>query len=136
MTKYRLKHSFLFSLVIAFLAMQWTTTHIHLAEHHDHNGKHHNHSAKVHVHKSIDDSVNEIDFSTHSDGLSTVELDYEFNITKTEKLDKTPVSVLLRRVPYFTINRPIIIEYTEDSESRLSFYYHLTPTPRAPPAFS
>jgi len=37
-------------LAIAFLSMQWSSAHIHLAQHHDHDGSHHQHASQGHSH--------------------------------------------------------------------------------------
>ena len=50
-------------LVTAFLSMQWTAVHIHLAEQHDHDGSHHQHQPEAHAHHLSIQSVAAIDFS-------------------------------------------------------------------------
>lgn len=136
MIKYRLNNSLLFTLIIAFVTMQWTSTHIHLAENHNHDGGHHQHNVEVHAHKSIDNHINNIDFSHQSNNLNVVDLDHEVNEKKVEKLEKSTSSVLLSIVPYLIFTKSSADELPTISNTRLNYLFRSITKPRAPPAFS
>ena len=135
MSNFRLNHTLLFTFIIAFLAMQWTTAHIHLADHHDHDGSHH-HNIEVHAHHSIDQHVSAIDLSHQSNNLSVVELDYEFNAQKVEKLEKPSTSVIPSTFPLLSFAISNITKLPADTNTKLSYLYRLTAKPRAPPAYT
>ena len=136
MTNFRLNHTVLFALIVAFLTMQWTTTHIHLAEHHEHDGGHHQHNIEVHAHSSIDQHSSAIDSFHQSNSLSIVELDYKFNAQKTEKREKPPTSAIGLTFPPLPFPQLIDTELPPNTNTRLNYLYRLTAKPRAPPAYS
>jgi len=136
MTKFRLNHTLLFAFITAFLTMQWTTAHIHLAEHHDHDGSHHQHNIEVHAHHSIDQHISVADLSHQSNNIDVVELDYEFNAQKTEKLEKPSSSVITSAFPQQSFAVLDATEFPTNTNTRLSYLYRSTAKPRAPPAFS
>ena len=76
-------------LVAAFLAMQWSTAHIHLAENHHHDGSHHQHNIAVHSHQSIslyDDSIeSSLLHDAHND--NAVDLDCECHRQSGKRFD-------------------------------------------------
>ncbi len=103
MTKLRPTHSLLFALITAFLTMQWSVTHIHLADHHDHDGSHHQHQIESHAHHGAGHhSDGHHSGSHHSDtidsahpinDINVVELDHDCN-SPNGKI-KTPTHALM-----------------------------------------
>ena len=141
MAKLRLNHTLLFTFIAAFLTMQWTTTHVHLAEHHDHDGGHHQHNIEVHAHYSIDSDdasahANANDTFHQSNDLSVIELDHEFNAQKIEKPEKPPTSVIPSTFPQRSFTVLIATELPAIFNTKLSYLYRFTAKPRAPPLYS
>ena len=133
MTKIRLNHTLLFTFIAAFLAMQWTTTHIHLAEHHDHDGSHHQHKVEVHAHQSIDNHVSYTDLSHQPNSLNVVELDHEFS---TQKLEKPSTFFIALTFPQLSFSIPNATELPTNFNTQLNYLYRSTAKPRGPPAYS
>ena len=75
-------------LAMALLLLQWSGSHVHLAQAHDHGESHHHHSIEAHSHdiNSHFDATADIDasYSHHN----TIELAYELNLQKSDKLKK------------------------------------------------
>ena len=144
MAKLRLNHTLLFTFIAAFLTMQWTTTHVHLAEHHDHDGGHHQHNIEVHAHYSIDNDVsvnanastNANNSSHQSNDLSVIELDHEFNAQKIDKPEKPSTSFIPPTFPQLSFAILTVTELPAISNTKLSYLYRLTAKPRAPPLYS
>lgn len=69
----------LFSLITAFLFLQWSATHIHLAGEHEHNGDQHQHVVTIHQHQLANEHADTIDAATdtlsHADGKNVVEIE-------------------------------------------------------------
>jgi len=136
MTQFRLNHILLFALITAILTSQWTTTHIHLAEHHNHDGSHHQHKSEVHAHNSIDTHVDTHEISHQTNDINIVELDYEFSAQKIEKLEKSPTIFALSTFPQPSFFQPPNIEFPDIASTKLSHLNFTTVNPRAPPTFS
>ena len=71
----RNRYIFLF-IVTAFLAVQWSSAHIHPPAHHEHGGSGHKHQATLHLHKAANHHADVIDIAhadTHDD---VVELEH------------------------------------------------------------
>jgi len=136
MTQFRLNHILLFTLITAILTSQWTSSHIHLAEHHNHDGSHHQHKSEVHAHNSIDSHVNISEFSHQTSDINIVELDHEFSAQKIEKLEKPPTTFVTSTFPQLSFFLPPNIELPDNLSTKLSHLYFTTVNPRAPPKFS
>jgi hypothetical protein len=89
-TKFRLKHSFIFVLITAFLTMQCATAHIHVAESHEHDGGQHRHNSEAHSHPIFNQHSDSLDSTHHSDVVDSenqfdygvIELDHQCITTK------------------------------------------------------
>jgi len=136
MTKFQVNHTLLFTFIAVFLTMQWTTTHIHLAEHHDHDGSHHQHNVEVHAHQSIDNHVSYTDLSHQPNTLNVVELDYEFSTHKVEKLEKPSTFFIPSTFPQLSFPISNATELPTNFNTKLNYLYRSTAKPRAPPAYS
>lgn len=144
MTKFRLNKTIFFVLITAMLSMQWSTDHIHLAEHHDHDGSHHQHNIEAHSHQSfiLDKSYikkdNYID-STHQineQKVKVVELDNNSNIHSRNNLDDQPVTLTSVNFLLNLIHHSSNIESSEFSNSKRRYIDYSTINLRAPPKFS
>lgn len=132
-TSIRLKHSLLLVLVTAFLSMQWTTTHIHLAEHHDHDGGHHQHSTETHAHQLANQHSDVIDSSHHND---VVELDHQCTNAKGKYKEKPSALVIAAVFRQKTLLPPGSIELPVILNTRLNYLDRSTVYLRGPPQFS
>lgn len=134
--KSRSNYALLLLLVAAFLTMQWSTTHIHLAEHHNHDGDHHQHQAEAHAHNIAKQHADAIDYSHHADFSNTIEIDHEFPLSKREKQKNSSTVVItpafLSSQSFFltSIKIPVIVN------TKLSYFSRSTVHPRAPPQTS
>lgn len=89
MIEFRLNKTIFFILLVALLSMQWSTAHIHLAEHHDHNGSHHQHKLEPHAHPSFTqhDSFVNSSQQIYDHEVNLVEIDNNCNIHKWNNFD-------------------------------------------------
>ena len=133
MTYFRLNHTFILALIFAFLAAQWSVSHIHLAEHHDHDGKHHQHKSEVHTHNSIDNNIEAIDFTHQSNDLNVVELDHEINSHKVDQANSPFVAIISSAFPRLTLSLPHDTWLPDFFNTRIDYLSRSTVSPRAPP---
>lgn len=75
-------HALLLMCITAFLAMQWTSTHIHLAEQHTHEGSYHQHQVVAHAHHLTNHHASVIDSFQQTSHASVIELDDEYSLQK------------------------------------------------------
>jgi len=70
----------MFSIITAFLFLQWSATHIHLASNHEHDGDKHQHAVTAHKHQLASHHTDTIDESadmlSHADNNKVVQLDH------------------------------------------------------------
>lgn len=139
MFQYRLNHSWLFVLLIAFLAMQLnvaSATHIHLAELHDHDSSHHQHSIEVHAHNQIAHHADAIDASHQSSESNSVSLDYDCNSPNGKYHQKSSLAFIapsFQLMLKFTSKNSNPIDVSSRNASHL---YRTIVNPRAPPQYS
>lgn len=134
-TKFRLNHTLLFMLIMAFLTMQWSVAHIHLAEHHNHDGGHHQHQIETHAHHSLDHHPDSIDSSHQNADLNVVELDHQYN-SSTGK-NKTPTTAAITANFWqSSFSRSVSIELPVIINTKLGFHERSTVYLRAPPQLS
>ena len=87
MIRFHQNKAFLILIVTAFLSVQWSSAHIHLATHHDHDGSHHQHASKVHLHDVGSHHADAIDISHADNHEDIVELDRECTSPNSKKFD-------------------------------------------------
>jgi len=138
MTQFRLNKAIFFVLVTALLSMQWSTAHIHLAEHHDHDGIDHQHHIKTHVHQPFSHTDGSIDSSQQIflQPINVVELDHGCNVFRWNNIDDQPVvltstSLQLNISPYINSIESAIL-----SNSKRRYLDYSTINLRAPPIFT
>lgn len=81
MRKFSTHKPFLVLLISAFLLLQWSATHIHLAGEHNHDGgEHHQHAVTAHQHQLNNHHADTIDVANdplaHGNNHKVVELDH------------------------------------------------------------
>ena len=136
-----LKSVFMAVMAIAFLSMQWTTTHIHLAESHTHNNPHHQHSSEAHAHYSSHFSIDarhdhNTSPSTHSSSLNIVELDHEFNHNSHDKAEKSSATLVESARYIDRSTRLASIQLSISSHPLPVNIYQITVPSRAPPRYT
>lgn len=136
MLKLSLNKALIFFLITSFLAVQWATVHIHLAEHHDHNGNYHQHNIQAHTHKVSNHHADAIDFADATDDYNVVELDNDCTSPGWKKTGDQPavsMSVVnqLSFIPHSTCTL-----ISEQDSNKQSYITYSTIRPRAPPQFS
>jgi len=134
-TRLRPNQTLLLALITTFLAMQWSTSHIHLGTAHDHNNNHHQHFNETHSHLLAGHHSDSIDSSHQSDDLNTVALDQQYFSASTKK--KTASTVIsttsVQQADLFqriNVTLPVLLNTRLDHLSRSIV------SPRAPPRFS
>ena len=132
---FRLNKTLLLFLVTAFLTVQWTATHIHLADHQDHDDSHHQHDLETHAHFLTDHQTDSIDSEATTDDLSVVELDHKCNLPIAKKITSTIAVIASVNLPLLSF-QSVSFElpvFTDDKSSHLD---RSTVSPRAPPQAS
>lgn len=70
----------LFSLITAFILLQWSATHIHLAGEHEHDSGKHEHQVTTHQHQLVSHHADVIDVAnvtlSHADSHKVVDLEH------------------------------------------------------------
>lgn len=135
-TKLSANKSLMLLLAIALLAMQWTTTHIHLAKHHAHEGSHHQHQIDAHAHDLIDLHASVIDPSHHVSHADIIEISYDYSLPKTENHENPPAVAVISILQSLPHSLPISTKITIILNTKLSHLDRTTASPRAPPITS
>jgi hypothetical protein len=118
-------------LVIAFLAAQFMTVHIHLAEQHHHDGTSHQHRSDVHVHEF---SLQAIDRAHQESRAHTIEFDSSFSLQKKDKQNPAPSAITLTSMFQLpTVFFRAAITSSLVTNTHLSYLSLSTTHPRAPP---
>jgi hypothetical protein len=136
MTHYRFNKVLLLFLVTAFLTVQWTTAHIHLAEHHDHDGSHHQHDIQAHAHHSSDHHADSVDSSDVTGDHDVVELDHECSSPCWKNLGDQPVASGLPELRLMASSQSSGVILPEADDNKQSYLTYSTIRLRAPPQFS
>ena len=137
-TKFRLNKTMFFVLVTAMLSMQWSTAHIHLAEHHDHDGSYHQHNTKAHAHQSFTHNDDFIDSSqqVYQQEANVVELCNDCNIYNWNNIDDQPIVLTSVNDQLNFTPQVRNIESSRFSNSKRRYIDYSTINLRAPPKFS
>lgn len=138
MTKFRLNRTMFFVLVTAFLSMQWSSAHIHLAEHHEHGGSHHQHEVEAHAHQSItqDDNSSSSTHQIDNHNVNVVEIDHQCNTKSGNHLDEQYIASTPDDFHPSFIPLKSSIEPTKLNSSKLRYIDYSTIYGRAPPKTS
>lgn len=134
MTKLRFNFLLVFALMIAFLSMQTTSAHIHLAEHHNHEGVH-SHEVESHAHHLTSHYTETMELSHQVDASNTIDLNISFNAPSGhQQLPELAIVQayfqprILAKIVKVDPRLPVIFAY--------SYLDRSTDTPRAPPFLS
>lgn len=136
MRKLRFNKLFLLSLIAAFIFLQWSATHIHLAGEHEHDGDQHQHTLIIHQHQQTSQHIDVIDIAgnsyPHNDG-NVVEIDHvcsQFHGKLDIKFAIIP-SVTGKDLLLQSISNSIVTSYIQNSYQR--YYQYSSVRLRAPP---
>lgn len=135
MISFKLTKALAFFLITAFLTMQWSTVHIHLAENHDHDGSHHQHNVSVHAHELINLHDNLIDSNSQLDNnnIKVVELDCECKPQSGKRFNDQPAvsTLVIQHFDFFFQKEKIVTSQFKSPKHHYLDYstVHL----RAPP---
>ena len=137
-TKFRLNKVMFFVLVAALLSMQWSSAHIHLAEHHDHDGSHHQHNIEGHAHQSFthNDDFPDSNHKVHQQEVNLVELGNDYNVQNWNNIDDQPVALTSVNIQLNFTHHINSIESSGFSNSKRRYIDYSTINLRAPPKFS
>ena len=135
MISFRLNKSMLLFLVTAFLTVQWTASHIHLAEDHIHDDDHHQHNLEAHAHFLTDHQTASIDSDEKADDSNVVEIDHEGCLPIAKKITSSiaviaSVNLQLPSFQLVSFKLPVFVD------DKSGYFYRSTVSPRAPPRIS
>ena len=138
MTKFGFNKAMYFFLVVAMLSMQWSTNHIHLAEHHNHDGNHHQHNIEVHSHQSITQNNqfvagNEL-INDHQENV--IEIDNDCRFHKGNTLKDQATILTLATTFYRLIPQLVHVRISKLAHSKRRYLDYSTIHLRAPPQLS
>lgn len=138
MNRYKIQpnYALLLLLVMAFLAMQWTTIHIHLAEQHGHDGGYHQHQVDAHDHSFSSQTVTAIDFSQQTNHDNIIEFDREDGLPK-KGTQKAPSTTLVGTTVHLLAPFLLVsIKVPVVTNTKSSYVNRSTLNSRAPPQTS
>ena len=78
MTIIRLNYAQVCLILVAFLTIQWTTSHLHLEQQHSHDGTFHQHQVTAHAHQYL--AVNDLEGQSNHSNI--IEFDEEYHLQK------------------------------------------------------
>ncbi|MFC1750789.1 hypothetical protein ACFL2V_18515 [Pseudomonadota bacterium] len=138
MATIRLNKALLLFVITAFISMQWSATHVHLAENHDHDGSHHQHDTQAHSHHLSSHHADVIDASHIGADGNVVELEQECSspLPGWKKQSEQSFALTSSNFPSFSSPQHKHLRRPEIGQSTLSYLSYATIRPRAPPHFS
>ena len=140
MKKFYSNRPLLITLITAFIFMQWSATHIHLAGEHEHDGDHHQHTAIAHQHQLDNHHPDNIDLDigklSHSESHKIVELDLDCVQCQANSVKQSPaiLSASWDFPEQFFVDDRLSITY--QAEFYQSYFQYSPINLRAPPVFS
>jgi len=138
MTNLRLTKAVFIVLVMAMLSMQWSKSHIHLAEYHDHGGTQHLHTIGAHTHQSLtqNDNVSDPLQQTNVHDTNVVELDNHCNLHKWNSVDDQSIALTSVTNQLNSITSLVNTETATFCNSKRRYIDYSTLHLRAPPKLS
>lgn len=136
MTKIHQNKALFIFVITAFLAVQWSSAHIHLAAHHDHDGSHHQHVPQGHLHDLGSHHADAIDISHADSHENIVELDHESTSPSWKKLDDHQDALAPPHRHFVCQLRCTEISSSEDEPLGSSWLTYSNIRLRAPPQFT
>ena len=136
--KFWSSNALLFVLITAFITMQWSTSHIHLAEQHSHQGNHHQHQIQAHAHhlSLTEQHPAAIDFSHDQSHTNIIDVDHEYSFSKREKQKKPSTIIITSIFPSLQSTLPNRIKIPTSINNQLSYLTNSSLKIRAPPSLA
>jgi len=126
----------LFFLLTVFLTVQWTATHIHLAERHSHGGDHHQHKIQVHSHNTPNHHADSIDSAHIIVDSSVVELDNDCTFAGWKKAGDQFTVFASSCHSFLFVHQLLSIKLSQQDDSKQNYHTYSTIRLRAPPQIS
>lgn len=130
----------MYSVITAFLFLQWSATHIHLADEHAHDDIQHKHTVTAHQHQLVSHHTDAIDVAGdtlyHVDTNKVVEIEYvcaKFHGNLGELFAVIPSAARISFESQFTSNS-VTTAYQQDNYQ--SYHQYTSIRLRAPPVVS
>lgn len=139
MKKYYTNKFFLHVLITAFLFLQWSSTHIHLADKHEHNGSQHQHAVNAHQHQLSNHHNDVIDVAedlSHNNSHKVVEIEQvctHFNDHLNKQFLALPSHFYHSLKSHISAKRVITLNKVESYQA---YYQYSSIRLRAPPRIS
>ncbi len=133
----QLSHSklLILTLITVFLSMQWSSSHIHLAEQHTHQQNPHLHKLEAHAHhlSLTEQHSDSIDDSRQNDHSNVIDINQEICSHKKSQKKISDIFLLARvfQLPLWPF--PTSLEISSIENVKLSRHEHTSVRPRAPP---
>lgn len=136
MAKFQLNYTLVSVIITAFLAVQLTVDHIHLADHHDHDGSHHQHRSETHAYHIVGDHADTIDFSHNTNDSKVVAIDHSCNLLKRKCQDNSSIDATLVVFHWPDLGLSEKAGLKETVNAKHSQLERTSVNPRAPPQTS
>ncbi|MEH6344345.1 MAG: hypothetical protein V7785_04620 [Bermanella sp.] len=122
--------------VIAFLSMQFSSAHIHLAENHQHDGNQHQHVSQGHAHALSDHHEDAFENTQASPNNHVVEIPQELTLQNGNK-DFSSTLMVSSFYQFFPPSPKVTLApYSNPLNSQTSWFKYSNVRLRAPPAFT
>jgi hypothetical protein len=114
----------------SFFTLNWTSSHIHIAKHHNHGGSYHKHQTQVHNHH-----LDNIDISSEHQHLNIIKIEYQSNLQDKQKVKKP--TYIFSNTSYSLENKLYLDRYIGSIHNKkLSYLTYSKLNSRAPPKVS
>ena len=134
--KFRSNKIFLLLLVTAFLTVQWSATHIHLAEHHDHDGSHHQHNIQAHAHYTTNHHTDSIETAHEIGEYNVVEFDNDCVLSVCKKSGNQSLVSFSTVYQFLYAPQSTSLQLPELESNKQCYIAYSTIRLRAPPQFT
>jgi len=132
MTFHWLKTTLNLCLMIAFMSMQLSSAHIHVAEHHQHDGSKHAHVAKAHAHSLSDHHQDAFDDTPVASSL-VVEIAQESIQQTCQSSDQPSLQAFDQYCPFIPLRSVTKNSFSNTINPLASWLHYSTVRSRAPP---
>jgi len=130
----------LFILITAFLFLQWSAAHIHLAGEHEHDGGQHQHVVTTHQHQFVSHHADVIDVAvgtlSHTDGSKVIQLEHVCTQAYANQCElfAVPLSILKDSLERKISSKSLVALYQQDTYQ--TYHQYTSVRLRAPPTIS
>jgi len=132
MNVFQLKTLFHVFLVTAFLSMQCSGAHVHLAEHQDHGSNHHHHASQVHAH-FVNDHGDSLYTPSVAVNSQVIDISQKWANPGWSKLDDSPTLVFAFNFVFQSAPQAQYTQSINTQDSQLAWLFFTTLRSRAPP---